>query len=214
VSFVIEVGARKAVPNAFCAAALLAAATLASLAQTAGDPIDAVASRLPGNPPTIFTWPGRCDSRRRCATRARRWRSRNSSPFEAAAGVRQPLLKFAKTRPDMRVRDGHFQVIPETISTPRGREVGARCLRGFVEEMKSTGFVTKALARGNQPDATAAGGELTRSPWRHRRPRTLCPGGVPATHALLTAWLKQDVGARHKAGRDDREIGSRHKIVR
>jgi hypothetical protein len=27
-------------------------------------------------------------------------------------------------------------------------------------------------------------------------------GLVPATHALLAAWLKQDVGARHKAGHD------------
>jgi tripartite-type tricarboxylate transporter receptor subunit TctC len=31
-------------------------------------------------------------------------------------------------------------------------------------------------------------------------------GLVPATYALLAAWLKQDVGARHKAGHDDREI--------
>jgi hypothetical protein len=31
-------------------------------------------------------------------------------------------------------------------------------------------------------------------------------GLVPATHALLAAWLKQDVGARHKAGHDDRVI--------
>jgi len=28
-------------------------------------------------------------------------------------------------------------------------------------------------------------------------------GLVPATYALLTAWLKQDVGARHKAGHDE-----------
>jgi hypothetical protein len=31
-------------------------------------------------------------------------------------------------------------------------------------------------------------------------------GLVPATYALLAAWLKQDVGARHKAGHDGREI--------
>jgi hypothetical protein len=31
-------------------------------------------------------------------------------------------------------------------------------------------------------------------------------GLVPATYALLAAWLKQDVGARHKAGHDDRKI--------
>jgi polar amino acid transport system substrate-binding protein len=42
------------------------------------------------------------------------------------------------------------------MGTPRGREVGARYLRGFVEEMKSTGFVANALARSSQPDATVA----------------------------------------------------------
>ena len=31
-------------------------------------------------------------------------------------------------------------------------------------------------------------------------------GLVPATYVLLPAWPKQDVGARHKAGHDDREV--------
>jgi polar amino acid transport system substrate-binding protein len=52
--------------------------------------------------------------------------------------------------------DGRFQVIAEAMGTPRGRDFGARYLRGFVEEMKVTGFVAEALARSNQPDASVA----------------------------------------------------------
>jgi polar amino acid transport system substrate-binding protein len=33
--------------------------------------------------------------------------------LEAAPGVRQPLVLFAKTNPDVRVMDGRFQVIAE-----------------------------------------------------------------------------------------------------
>jgi polar amino acid transport system substrate-binding protein len=76
--------------------------------------------------------------------------------LEVAAGVRQPLLLFAKTNPDVRVMEGRFQVIEEAIGTPRGRDIGAPYLRAFVEEMKATGFVARALERSNQPDATVA----------------------------------------------------------
>jgi len=76
--------------------------------------------------------------------------------LEAAAGVRQPLLLFAETNPGVRVMDGRFQVIAEAMGTPCGRDVGARYLRSFVEEMKATGFIAEALARSNQPDATVA----------------------------------------------------------
>ena len=58
--------------------------------------------------------------------------------------------------PGMRVMDGRFQVIAEAMGTPRGRDLGARYLRGFVEETKATGFVAEALARSIQPDASVA----------------------------------------------------------
>ncbi|HLQ93422.1 MAG TPA: ABC transporter substrate-binding protein [Xanthobacteraceae bacterium] len=76
--------------------------------------------------------------------------------LEAVAGVRQPLALFAKTNPNVRVMDGRFQVISEAVGTPLGRDVGARYLKAFVEEMKATGFVAKSLARSNQPDAIVA----------------------------------------------------------
>jgi polar amino acid transport system substrate-binding protein len=76
--------------------------------------------------------------------------------LEAAAGVKQPLLLFAKGNSGVRVMDGRFQEIAEAMGVPRGRDIGARYLRGFVEEMKATGFVAEALERSNQPDAIVA----------------------------------------------------------
>ena len=76
--------------------------------------------------------------------------------LEAAAGVKQPLLQFAKTNPNMRVMDGRFMAIEQAMGTPKGREAGARYLREFVEEMKASGFVATGLERSGQGDATVA----------------------------------------------------------
>jgi polar amino acid transport system substrate-binding protein len=76
--------------------------------------------------------------------------------LEAAAGVKQPLLQFAKTNPKMRVMDGRFMVIEQAMGTPKGRETGARYLREFVEEMKASGFVATRLEKSGQADATVA----------------------------------------------------------
>ena len=76
--------------------------------------------------------------------------------LEAAAGVKQPLLEFAKTNPNVRVMDGRFMAIEQAMGTPKGREAGARYLREFVEEMKVSGFVARGLKRSGQGDATVA----------------------------------------------------------
>jgi polar amino acid transport system substrate-binding protein len=76
--------------------------------------------------------------------------------LDAAAGVRQFLNAFAKTDPAMRVMPEHFQEIREAMGTPLGRDAGLRYLRGFVEEMKASGFVAKSLAKAGQGDAVVA----------------------------------------------------------
>jgi polar amino acid transport system substrate-binding protein len=76
--------------------------------------------------------------------------------LEAAAGVRQPLVAYAKTDANVRVLDGRFMVIQQAMGTPRGRDAGARYLRLFIEEMRASGFVAEALVRSNQPDAAVA----------------------------------------------------------
>ncbi len=83
--------------------------------------------------------------------------------LEAAAGVKQPLVEYAKNHPDVRVMDGRFMEIRQALGTPRvrleGREAVPQYLHAFVEEMKASGFVAQALARSNQPDAAVAPAE-------------------------------------------------------
>ncbi len=76
--------------------------------------------------------------------------------LEAAGGVKQPLVAYAKTDPDVRIMDGRFMEIRQAMGTPKGRTAAAQYLRGFVEEMKASGFVADALKRSNQPDAAVA----------------------------------------------------------
>jgi polar amino acid transport system substrate-binding protein len=76
--------------------------------------------------------------------------------LEAAGGVKQPLVAFAKTNPGVRVMDGRFMEIQQAMGTPKGRSAGAAYLRAFIEEMKASGFVADALRRSNQPDASVA----------------------------------------------------------
>jgi polar amino acid transport system substrate-binding protein len=76
--------------------------------------------------------------------------------LEAVAGVKQPLVEYARQHPDVRVMDGRFQEIRQAMGTPKGRLAAAAYLRTFVEEMKQNGFVADALKRSNQPDAQVA----------------------------------------------------------
>lgn len=70
--------------------------------------------------------------------------------LDAAAGVRQPLEDYARTDPNVRVMAGRFMQIRQAMGTPQGRAAGAAYLRGFIEEMKATGFIAEALARSGQ----------------------------------------------------------------
>ena len=79
-----------------------------------------------------------------------------SEKLDAAAGVKQPLQQFARTRGDVRVLDGRFMAIEQAMGTPKRNEAGAQYLREFVEQMKASGFVAQSLARSGQSDATVA----------------------------------------------------------
>jgi polar amino acid transport system substrate-binding protein len=76
--------------------------------------------------------------------------------LEAAAGVKQPIMAHARAHPETRVLDGRFMEIRQAMGAPRERTVAAAYLRSFIEEMKASGFVAKALERSNQPDAVVA----------------------------------------------------------
>jgi polar amino acid transport system substrate-binding protein len=76
--------------------------------------------------------------------------------IEAAAGVRQAIVAFARAHPNLRVIDGRFMSIEQAMAIPKGRAAGASYLRQFIEEMKASGFVARALAASGQADAAVA----------------------------------------------------------
>jgi polar amino acid transport system substrate-binding protein len=76
--------------------------------------------------------------------------------LEAAAGVKQAIVAFAKANAGLRVIEGRFMAIEQAMGTPRGRAIGARYLREFIEQMKASGFVADALERSGQIDAAVA----------------------------------------------------------
>jgi polar amino acid transport system substrate-binding protein len=75
---------------------------------------------------------------------------------DVLAGVGQPMRAYVTANSDLRLIDGRFMEIRQAMGTPKGRDAAAGYLRGFVEEMKASGFVADALKRAGQ-DATVAG---------------------------------------------------------
>jgi polar amino acid transport system substrate-binding protein len=76
---------------------------------------------------------------------------------DVAAGVRQQLQADAKRLGGLRLLPGRFMVIQQAMGCPRGRgEAAAEALASFVEDMKASGFVAKALARHGIEGASVA----------------------------------------------------------
>jgi polar amino acid transport system substrate-binding protein len=76
--------------------------------------------------------------------------------LEAVAGVKQPLVEFARTHPGLRVIDGKFTLIEQALGTPKGRRAAREFLQSYIEEMKQSGFVASALQRNRQGGAGVA----------------------------------------------------------
>jgi polar amino acid transport system substrate-binding protein len=64
---------------------------------------------------------------------------------EALASNKQRLLSVAETNPGYRVIEGRFTAIQHAVGVPTGRSAAAAYLRGFIEEVKASGFVKRAL---------------------------------------------------------------------
>jgi polar amino acid transport system substrate-binding protein len=67
--------------------------------------------------------------------------------LDVAAGVKQQLESDAKRVGGVRLLPGHFMVISQAMASQKGKASGARYVRGFIEEMKASGFVAQALER-------------------------------------------------------------------
>jgi polar amino acid transport system substrate-binding protein len=80
--------------------------------------------------------------------------------YEVAAGVKQQLEADAKRTPGVRLLPGRFMVINQAMASQKGRDAGALYVREFIEEMKASGFVARALERhGIQGAAVAPAGD-------------------------------------------------------
>ena len=76
--------------------------------------------------------------------------------IDAAAGVRNTLAQYAAKNPGYRVMDVNFSEVGQACGVPRGRAAAAKYLHAFVEEMKASGFVARALRESGVTDAVVA----------------------------------------------------------
>jgi polar amino acid transport system substrate-binding protein len=75
--------------------------------------------------------------------------------LEVAAGIRQPMTAFVNTHPHLRLIDERFMQILQAVGTTRTRRAETvGFLREVVEDLKASGFVSDALRRADQADAT------------------------------------------------------------
>jgi polar amino acid transport system substrate-binding protein len=77
--------------------------------------------------------------------------------LEVAAGIRQQLQADALRHGGLRLIDKPFMVIQQAMGIARARgEAAAVYLRGFVDEIRSSGYIRESLARHGIEGATAA----------------------------------------------------------
>lgn len=67
--------------------------------------------------------------------------------LEVLSGLKPRLVTDAEKLPGSRVLDGQFTAVQQAIGTPKSREAGAKYLREFAEEAKTSGLVAEAIAR-------------------------------------------------------------------
>jgi polar amino acid transport system substrate-binding protein len=79
--------------------------------------------------------------------------------YEVAAGVKQQLESDARRVPGLRLLPNRFMVINQAMASRTGRDAGARYVREFVEDVKASGFVAKALERHQQTAVVAPPGD-------------------------------------------------------
>jgi polar amino acid transport system substrate-binding protein len=76
--------------------------------------------------------------------------------FDAAAGVRQVVSRYASTHEGLRVLDDSFMTIRQAMGVPKERADAASALAVFIEDMKANGSVADSLARSGQTAAAVA----------------------------------------------------------
>jgi polar amino acid transport system substrate-binding protein len=66
---------------------------------------------------------------------------------DALGGVRQHLVAHTEKLPGSRVLEGRFMAIQQALGIPKARQAGLSYLREFIEEIKASGLVVRALEK-------------------------------------------------------------------
>jgi polar amino acid transport system substrate-binding protein len=72
-----------------------------------------------------------------------------SGKAHVLAGLRPALITYTESHPDFRVLDGKFTTVGQAIGVQKGRQVGARYVNDFVDDVKRSGFLAKLIAAHN-----------------------------------------------------------------
>lgn len=67
--------------------------------------------------------------------------------LEALADLKPRLVTTAEKLPGSRILDGRFSATQQAVGTPKGRDAGAKYLREFVEDVKTTGLVAQTIEK-------------------------------------------------------------------
>jgi polar amino acid transport system substrate-binding protein len=76
--------------------------------------------------------------------------------FDALAGLRPRLTTDQSKLPGSRILDGRFTAVQQAAGVPRGRPNAARYLAAFIEDVKASGLVAKAIKDNNIVGLTIA----------------------------------------------------------
>jgi polar amino acid transport system substrate-binding protein len=70
--------------------------------------------------------------------------------------LRPGLVKNQEKLPGSRILDGNFTAVQQAAGVPKGRTVGAKYLREFIEDAKASGLVAKLIEKNNVRGLTVA----------------------------------------------------------
>lgn len=70
-----------------------------------------------------------------------------SGKVDVLAGVRQHLVANSRRLAGSRVFDDRFMAIQQALGIQKGRHEGAKYLCGFIEDVKASGFVARAIEK-------------------------------------------------------------------
>ena len=76
--------------------------------------------------------------------------------LEALAGLKPRLVTDNENLPGSRMLEGRFTAVQQAAGTPRGNDAGAKFLSEFIEDVKATGFVARAIEKNHVRGLTVA----------------------------------------------------------